>query len=108
MATSCGARLGHLVSHFRARLAGLGLIARGGLFPVQTLTAARTLDPVAVHQLLLERGVRTVLHRPRPAAGPRLSFLITARHHLGDIDAAVNALAGAAACPAPKRLREMK
>ena len=90
-------RLARLVRHFRARLADLGLTAHGGLFPVQTLAPARALDWVAVHARLLERGVRTVLHRPRPTAGPRLSLLITARHRLVDIDTAVDALAEATA-----------
>jgi hypothetical protein len=45
----------------------------------------------------LERGMRTALRRPRPTAGPRLIFLITARHHFIDIDAAVDAFAAATA-----------
>lgn len=93
-------RLARLVHHFRARLADLGLRAHGGLFPVQTLAQPRALDPAVLHQLLLERGVRTVLHRLRPPAGPRLSLLITARHDVAEIDAAVDALAAATAVPA--------
>jgi 8-amino-7-oxononanoate synthase len=93
-------RLARLVRHFRVRLGDLGLSTRGGLFPVQTLEPARALDSVALHGSLLERGVRTVLHRPRAAAGPRLSLLITARHHFAEIDAAVDALADATALPA--------
>src|SRR5262249_14370871 len=93
-------RLARLVRPFRPRLAELGLHAHGGLFPVQTLAPAAALDPVAVHAQLLDRGVRTVLHRPRPGGRPRIGFLITARHRVAEIDRAVDALAAATARPA--------
>jgi len=86
-------RLAGLVQRFRRRAAKVGLSPVGGLFPVQTLaplsfSAARTL-----HAGLLRRGVRTVLHRPACRPGAAVSFLITARHHPGDIDLAAVALA---------------
>jgi len=90
-------RLARLVRHFRARLADLGLHVQGGLFPVQTLAPSAALDPAALHALLLERGVRAVLHRPRPGGRARLSFLITARHRFAEIDRAVDVLAAATA-----------
>jgi 8-amino-7-oxononanoate synthase len=90
-------RLVRLVRHFRARLTDLGLHVHGGLFPVQTLAPSAALDPAALHALLLERGVHTVLHRPRPGSRARLSFLITARHRFAEIDRAVDVLASATA-----------
>lgn len=86
-------RLARLVRRLRARLAELGLHAHGGLFPVQTIAPTAAFDAAALHDLLLERGIRTVLHRPRPGSRPRLSFLITARHTFAEIDGAIDVLA---------------
>ncbi len=90
-------RLAQLVRHFRARLRALGLHPHGGLFPVQTIASTPAVDPAALHEHLLERGVRAALTRPRSGARPRLSFLITARHTIADIDRAADVLAGATA-----------
>jgi len=92
-------RLAGLVRHFRARLAGIGLTASGGLFPVQTLAPAPVLIPSALHKRLRAQGIRTVLHQPRCTRGPRISFLITAGHTLADIDDALDALCAATAGP---------
>lgn len=84
------ARLAGLVRYFRARATLAGLPVRGGMFPVQSL------DPgpgaVHVHRALLALGVRSVLHRPIHGGPPVISFILTARHREGDIDAAVAAL----------------
>jgi 8-amino-7-oxononanoate synthase len=96
-------RLARLVRHFGKRLTETGLSSSGGLFPVQTLTYTHGLDPSVVHRSLLERGVRTVLHKPRPTSGPRVSFLITARHSIADVDRALDALADATT-PVARRL----
>ena len=58
-------RLWQLVGRFRRGLAAAGLSLHGGRFPVQTVAPAPGLDPANLHEDLLRRGVRTVLHRPR-------------------------------------------
>ena len=85
-------RLACLVHHFRTRLREAGLPATGGLFPVQTLAAISGSDVAKIHAGLLRSGVRAVLHRSRPDASPRLSFLITARHTFAQLDRALNSL----------------
>lgn len=100
-------RLARLVRHFRRRLACVGLAATGRLFPVQTLATRAGLDAERLHEGLRELGVQTVLHRPRADRGPRLSFIVTARHTCQGLDAAVSALAslarGAAQGPSSPR-----
>lgn len=93
-------RLAHRVARFRSRIGELGLRTLGGMFPVQTLAPSSGLDAAELHLRLLDRGVATVLHQPRPGAGPRVSLLITARHRIAEIDAAIDALADAVARPA--------
>jgi 8-amino-7-oxononanoate synthase len=85
-------RLAQNVRHFRQHLMQAGLAARDGLFPVQTLKLSPDLDAMDLHQRLLERGIQTVLHRGRNGDGPRISFIITARHSRTDVDRAVNGL----------------
>jgi 8-amino-7-oxononanoate synthase len=85
-------RLARLVAHFRRRLAGAGLHAAGGLFPVQTLRTAPGVDAVGLHARLLRLGVRTVLGRGRRGECPRIRFVLNARHRGPDIDRAVEAL----------------
>lgn len=84
------------VQRFRARLAERGWSSDGGLFPVQTLTGEPPHDFVALHHALSRRGIRAVLQAARNGGVPRLSFILTAKHHDADIDAAVDALADAA------------
>ena len=84
-------RLSRRVQQFRRRLAQLGLRATGGAFPVQSLVPLRGIDTAALHAGLLERRVRTILHRDGAAA--RLSFIFTAAQTAGCIDRAVEALA---------------
>ncbi len=85
-------RLAQNVRHFRQRLMQAGLAAQHGLFPMQTLMLSPDLDAIGLHQQLLERGIQTVLHRGRNGNGPRVSFIITARHSRTDVDRAVNGL----------------
>ncbi len=85
-------RLAQNVRHFRQRLMQAGLAASDGLFPMQTLKLNPDLDAINLHQRLLERGIQTVLHRGRNGNGPRISFIITARHSRIDVDQAVNGL----------------
>ena len=85
-------RLAQRVRHFRTRLAETGFSATGGLFPVQTLAPLPTLNAGVLHERTLRLGVRTVLRRSHNGHGPRISFLLTVRHRLQDIDRAVEAL----------------
>lgn len=85
-------RLAQIVRYFRKRLKEAGLSAAGGLFPVQTLSLISDMDAVALHEQLLKLGIKTVLHSGRHGCGPRISFLITARHSLSDINRAIDVL----------------
>jgi 8-amino-7-oxononanoate synthase len=89
-------RLAVLVARFRRRMAAAGFYFSGSLFPVQTLLLLPGVDTVCLYQRLLRQGIRTVLHQARSGHGPRISFLITARHILQEVDNAVDALASSA------------
>lgn len=86
------ARLRELVQRFRRRLREIGLTARGGLFPIQTLDPIAACDGAQLHRRLLAGGVRAVLHRGRGRSGPVVSFLITALHAPAAIDQAVGVI----------------
>jgi 8-amino-7-oxononanoate synthase len=90
-------RVAKLVRHFKDGLHRIGLASRGGLFPVQTLTAIADLDLESLHCRLLDLGVRAVLRRPQNSPGPALSFLITALHTRSDIGRCTDALRHACA-----------
>lgn len=89
---SLRSRLLKLVRRFRDRLRQLGLSASGGLFPVQTLKPIPDVEVGWLHNQLMSRGVKTVLHRPQNGLDIKLSFLITTMHTSAEIDAAINAL----------------
>ena len=91
--------LARLVRHFRRRLAKAGVGVSGGLFPVQTLAPGPGLPAQALHERLAASGVRSVLHRRHGAGGPRVGFILTARHTRADVDAAVAAMHAAVASP---------
>jgi 8-amino-7-oxononanoate synthase len=84
-------RLWRLVALWRAGLARLGLAARGGCFPVQTLELAPHIDGAALHRCLGRAGVDSVLQRMRGRA--TVSFLVNASHSRADIVRALAALA---------------
>lgn len=84
--------LAKLVSRFRSKLARIGLLSRGGLFPVQTLEFEKAVCATQIHELLLQWGIRTVLSQGRLSKEIRISFLITALHRESDIDYAVDKL----------------
>ncbi len=88
-------RLAHLVARFRQHAAQAGFNFSGGLFPVQMLLPSANVDAVALHERLLELGIRTVLLGSRDGGGARLGFIVTARHTPGDIDFAVTGLSTA-------------
>jgi 8-amino-7-oxononanoate synthase len=84
-------RLIERVIRFRRGLAGL--LATDSLFPVQSLKLAGQIDARALHRELLGRGIRSVLHRESRTGRPRISFVMTARHEIREIDWAVDSLA---------------
>jgi 8-amino-7-oxononanoate synthase len=91
------ARLVKLIRHFRDGLRKIGLIAQGGLFPVQTLSGIAGVAPEPVYRRLRGFGVRAVLHRQRQSPGAALSFLITVSHTRSDIGRCIDALRQACA-----------
>jgi 8-amino-7-oxononanoate synthase len=88
-------RLATLVALFRRRVSQTGVTLTGGMFPVQSLVPSPRVDAVQLHEKLLQRGIRPVLHRAHDGRGMRLSFLITALHLPREIDLATAVLAEA-------------
>jgi 8-amino-7-oxononanoate synthase len=85
-------RLAQLVRCFRELLRKAGFAAAGEVFPVQTLKPIPGLQAARLHECLLRRGIRTVLHGSRSGHDASISFLLTARHDPRDLNQAVNAL----------------
>lgn len=85
-------RLVSLVRRFREQLAALGILACGGLFPIQTLALAPSVDPINLHATLAKKGLRTVLRHGQGDRRPRVTLLLTARHSPRDIDRAATAI----------------
>jgi 8-amino-7-oxononanoate synthase len=83
-------RLMERVVRFRRGLAGL--LTGESLFPVQSLKLPGHIDAPALYRRLIDRGIRSVLHRNSRDGRPRISFLLTARHELREIDWAVKSL----------------
>ena len=82
-------RLARLVARFRGGLADAGLSTTGGIFPFQTLVPVPRIDSASLHENLLRRGVKAVLHKGGRGKAPLVSFIITARHTPFEIDQAV-------------------
>jgi 8-amino-7-oxononanoate synthase len=91
MGDSLRRRLSERVVRFRRTL--LDLQAVSTLFPVQPLKLPGGTDTHAFHRDLLSSGIQSVLHRDSSGGGPRISFLLTERHRLSEIDYAVTSLA---------------
>ncbi len=88
-------RLVERVVRFRRRLAGF--LATDSLFPVQSLKLPGNVDAPGLHRALLRRGICSVLHRSEAHRGsmsgrPGISFVLTARHLISEIDEAVEIL----------------
>jgi 8-amino-7-oxononanoate synthase len=85
------ARLTALARRFRR---GLGTaqpnLVGTGLFPVQSIRPPASVTAASLHDRLLGRGIRTVLQRSENGA-PCVSFLLSARHSVRDIDSAATA-----------------
>jgi 8-amino-7-oxononanoate synthase len=84
--------LARLTRGLRSRLAASGHRCSGGAFPVQTLRPPPGIGAESLYEGLLAQDVRTVLHRARAGAEARISFLLTARHAMHDIERAARAV----------------
>lgn len=92
-ALECNARMGEQlrerlllrVGALRSGLAHLGIKTQGGWFPVQTLELPETSDAIALHARLLERGIRTVLLKPRNDRGAQLAVILRADQEMAEI-----------------------
>lgn len=85
-------KLARRVARFRRGLAKLRLIAIPGLFPVQPLRLPH-LGVETIYEDLKNAGVESVLHRGADDQKARISFIVTVRHSLRDIDRALIHLA---------------
>jgi len=82
-------RLSGLVERLRSGALRVGLRPVGRLaFPMQSFHAVGRNGAVALHERLLRHGVRTVVTRACDQLATRLTFLVTARHRLSEVDAA--------------------
>lgn len=88
------AKLLDLVRRFRRGLNVIGVAARRGLFPIQTLRTEGAVPAPELHRRLADRGVHAVLNRAADGQ-PRLSFILTSRHTPAEIDTAVRSIAAA-------------
>jgi 8-amino-7-oxononanoate synthase len=84
-------RLAALVIAVRRALRRLGAVGQRGLFPLQRLRPPAGLSAAELHAALLERDVRTVLHRARGEPDPVVSAVLTAGHSAADVEALVEA-----------------
>ena len=89
------ARLAGRVARFRNGLKQLGLKGNCSLFPMQRLHLPGEWSAEGIYERLLQRQVRCVLHSGRNNRGAQISFIVTARHSLEDINEAIYALASA-------------
>ena len=97
-------RLAQVVTRFRRGLGRMGLVATPGLFPVQPLRLPRHIDARMLHEELERRGFETVLQRDRDGSAG-ISFVLTARHRIDEIDRALAHLAEAFARQAGMKLK---
>jgi 8-amino-7-oxononanoate synthase len=84
--------LAQRIRQFQEGLKLIGLASIGGWFPVQTLRGIVGTAAVWLHQRLAQRGIQTILSRPRNTTQARLSFLITARHSVMEINRCIELL----------------
>src|SRR3982751_2198936 len=86
-------RLAERVVRFRTGLQELGLIAGGGLSPVQSLEIPAGVDPLDLYRRLGASGVRAVLRQGRCRLGPWITFLLRADHTAQEVDQVLATLA---------------
>jgi 8-amino-7-oxononanoate synthase len=82
-ADSLRRRLAQLVGRFQEELQAFGIHTRGGRFPIQTLVLPGHVNPVALHDDLESRGLRTVLRKSGNDARPQITLMLNARQAPG-------------------------
>jgi 8-amino-7-oxononanoate synthase len=85
-------QLARRIEQFKAGLKRIGLSSGYGWFPVQTLREIVGAMAIQLHQRLAQRGIQAVLSRPRNNTQARLSFLITAKHSVIEINRCIDLL----------------
>jgi 8-amino-7-oxononanoate synthase len=90
-------QLAQRVRALRSALWKLGVLGTDGIFPVQALSLPEHVEARLLYQLLLDRGIETLLDRKAGSGAAGLGFVISARHTAEEIGRAVNCLADALA-----------
>lgn len=85
-------RLAQRVGQFLQGLESIGWSSTGGWFPVQTLRGPAGEAAIRLHHQLSQRGIQTVLSRPHNSLQARVSFLITTRHSVMEIERCIDML----------------
>jgi 8-amino-7-oxononanoate synthase len=88
-------RAARAIRRLRRGLRELGIDAEGGLCPVQALPPLPPATAAKLHRHLLEANVRSVSQSWAGGAQAREVFVLTARSSDADVDAALDAIAGA-------------
>lgn len=91
-------KLARTISRFRRGLSRMGMIGTRGLFPVQSLSLPDHISAETLNRRLLRAGVATVVLGEGKHERPRISFVVTARHTVRDIDLALARLAEVTGC----------
>jgi len=86
------AKLSANVARLKTGLADLRLSCVPGTFPVQPLGNLADRESLAFHEILLKKGVKTVLARGSGTGGAHVVFVLRADHSFQEIDFALCAL----------------
>lgn len=81
-----------LVRRFKRGLLEAGLFSGNGFFPIQTVDGLSGESATRIHRELRMHGVNAILRRDQFSGSTRLSFIITARHTIDEIDRAIQIL----------------
>jgi 8-amino-7-oxononanoate synthase len=98
-------RVARAIQRLRRGLRELGIDAEGGLCPVQALPPLPPRAAAKLHRHLLARSIRSVSQSWEGGAQAREVFVLTARSSDPDVDAALDALAGAPGLALLRRAR---
>jgi 8-amino-7-oxononanoate synthase len=102
---SLRARLLANILYLQRGLGDMGLVADGGSFPVQTLQSIAGMTAPGLHQAFMQRGVKTLLLKPRAESAARVGMVINASHGFTDIDTCLGQLEAILA-PGNRRSRQ--
>jgi 8-amino-7-oxononanoate synthase len=88
-------RLARRIDAFRRAAAAMGLVAEGGMFPVQSVTShggTHDDETLRAHEALEAFGVRTVVTRPACRRRRALTFVLRANHRRDELEHALRVL----------------